>query len=125
MKPKNGDEDNKVTLKVHQSKIDSLDSGIARIHSSHMDNFEKDEIEMVELRAGKKNKVVKLVSDRFAKKGRVVLRKGDMDDLNIKNGDEVELHPYHTFSEDLKESWKKFQEKFRHYDEKDEQEEGK
>lgn len=118
-------DDNSVTLKVHQSKVDSFDSGIARIHSSHMDSFEGDELEMVELRAGKKHKVVKLVSDRFAKKGRVVLREGDMKDLGIKNGDEVELRPYHTFSEDLKESWKKFQDRFRHHDEKDEEEEGK
>jgi hypothetical protein len=120
---KNEDEDHSVTLKVHKSKVGSFDSGVARIHSSHMDSFEQDELEMVELRAGKKHKVVKLVSDRFAKKGRVVLREGDMKDLEIKNGDEVELHPYHTFSEDLKESWKKFQDKFRRHKDEDEEEE--
>ncbi|MFO8051605.1 MAG: hypothetical protein R6V01_07905 [Thermoplasmatota archaeon] len=125
MKAKNEDEDNSVTLKVHQSKINSFDSGIARIHSSHMDGLEGDELEMVELRAGKNNKVVKLVSDRFAKKGLVVLRDGDMEDLGIKDGDEVELHPYHTLSEDLKESWKKFQDRFKPHDEKDEEEEVK
>jgi len=125
VKEMNEDEDNSVILKVHLSKVDSFDSGIARIHSSHMNDFEEEELEMVELRAGKKNKVVKLVSDRFARKGHVVLREGDMEDLEIKDGDEVELHPYHTFSKDLKESWKKFRERLRHHDENDIEEEGK
>ena len=119
------DESNSVILKVHLSKVDSFDSGIARINSSHMDDFEKDEIEMVELKAGNKQKVVKLVSDRFAKIGHVVLREGDMEDLEIKDGDDVEIRPYHSFSEDLKESWKKFKDRFRDHDENDKEEEGK
>lgn len=125
MKEIHEDEDNSVNLKVHLSKVDSFDSGIARIHSSHMDDFDQDEIEMVELRAGKKQKVVKLVSDKYAKIGRIVLREGDMEDLEIKDGDEVELRPYQTFSEDLKESWKKFKDKFRKDDDTEEKEEGK
>ena len=112
-----------MTLKVQKSAITSIDSGVARINSGHLDVFEKDEIEMIELRAGKKHKVVKLVSDRLADKDHVVLREGDMEDLEIEDGDEVELHPYHTFSEDLKESWQKFKEKFRRHKEEDEEEE--
>ena len=46
----NEDEKNTVTLKVDKSSVDSFDSGIARIHSSHMDAFEQGEIEMIELR---------------------------------------------------------------------------
>jgi hypothetical protein len=117
--------DHSVILKVHQSRVGSFDSGIARINSSHMDSIGQDELEMVELRAGKKHKVVKLVSDSHAKKGRVILREGDMKDLGIKNGDDVELHPYHTFSEDMKGRWKKFQDKFRRHDEENVEEEGK
>jgi hypothetical protein len=110
-----------VTLKVHQSAVGSVDSGIARIHTSHLDCFEQDEIEMIELRAGKKHKVVKLVSDRLAKKGYVVLREGDMEDLEVKEDDEIELHLYHTLSEDLKEGWQKFKEKFRRHKEDEEE----
>jgi len=116
-------EEHSVTLKVHKSAVSSVDSGVARIHSSHLDCFEQDEIEMIELRAGKKHKVVKLVSDRLAKKGHVILREGDMEDLEIEDGDEVELHPYHKFSDDLKEGWQKFREKFRRHKEEDEEEE--
>jgi hypothetical protein len=124
LKPKHENEDHSVTLKVHKSGISSIDSGVARIHSSYMDVFDQDELEMIEIRAGKKHKVVKLVSDRLAKKNYVILREGDMEDLEIEDGDEVELHPYQTFSEDLKEGWQKFKEKFRrHKDEDDEEEE--
>ena len=123
MNKSNDKEEHSVTLKVQKSAISSIDSGVARIHRSHLDVFDQDEIEMIELRAGKKHKVVKLVSDKLAKKGHVVLREGDMEDLEIGDGDEVELHPYHTFSEDLKEGWQKFKEKFRRHKEEDEEEE--
>jgi hypothetical protein len=116
----NQDEEHFATLKVQKSAVGSVDSGVARIHKSHLDCFEQDEIEMVELRAGKKHKVVKLVSDRLATKNRVILREGDMEDLEVDEGDEVELHPYHKLSEDLKESWKKFRNKFRHKEEEEE-----
>jgi predicted DNA-binding antitoxin AbrB/MazE fold protein len=114
-----------VTLKVQKSEVKSFDSGIARINSSHMEAFDEDHLKMVELRAGKKHKVVKLVSDRFAKKGHVVLREGDMEDLKINDGDEVQLYPYHKISEDLKNTWKKFQDRFRQHKEEDEKEEVK
>ena len=118
------DEEHFVTLKVHRSAVSSIDSGVARVNTSHLDCFENDEIEMVELRAGKKHKVVKLVSDKLARKGYVVLRKGDMEDLEVDEEDEVEIHLYHTLKEDLKESWQKFKERIRrHKDE--EEEEGK
>ena len=123
MSRSNDEEEHSVTLKVKKSAVSSIDSGVARIHKSHMDVFEDDEIEMVELRAGKKHKVVKLVADRLAKKGHVILREGDMEDLEVEDGDEVELHPYHKLSDDLKERWRKFKEKFRRDKEEDEEEE--
>ena len=41
----------------------------------------------------------------------------------IEDGDEVELHRYHKLSEDLKERWQKFKEKFRRHKDEDEEEE--
>ncbi|MBN1390188.1 MAG: hypothetical protein JXA22_06060 [Candidatus Thermoplasmatota archaeon] len=111
-----------VVLKVHKSAISSIGSGVARINQSYLDCFEDHKIEMVELRAGKKHKVVKLVSDRFAKKGHVVLREGDMEDLEVKEGDEIELHPYKKLSQDMKENWQKFKDRFHRKPEEDEEE---
>ena len=109
-------------LKVQKSAVSSIDSGVARIHSSHLDCFEEDEIEMVKVRAGDEHKVVKLVSDKLAKKGHVILREGDMEDLEVEDGDEVELHPYQKLSEELKEGWQKFREKFRRHKDDEEEE---
>lgn len=113
MKPKKNEEENYVTLKVARSAITSMESGIARIHDSHMKGFNENEMEQVELRAGKKKKVVKLVSDRMAKKNTVILRNGDMDDLKVNEGSDIELHPHHTMREDMKASWKSFTERLR------------
>jgi hypothetical protein len=116
-------EEHFVTLKVATSAIKSMDSGMARIHESYMKDFENNEIELVELRAGKKKKVVKLVSDRLARKKIVILREGDMKDLNVNDGDEVEIHPYHTMGEGMKASWNRFLERFHAKKEKGEEEE--
>jgi hypothetical protein len=111
LKEEQNGEEHFVTLKVAVSAVRSMDSGVARINKSHLKDFEEGEIDLVELRAGKKKKVVKLVADRLASKDVVVLREGDMEDLKVKEGDEVEIHPYHTLKEDMKASWKKFKER--------------
>jgi hypothetical protein len=110
-----------VTLKVQKSAIGSIDSGIARINSTYLKSFEKEEIGMVELRAGKKKKVVRLSSDRLVPRGKVVLREGDIEDLEVDEGDEIEIHPYHKLTDDLKEKWEKFKNRLKK--KKDEEEE--
>ncbi|MFW3146450.1 MAG: hypothetical protein ACMUIE_06530 [Thermoplasmatota archaeon] len=127
MKEEQKEEEHIVTLKVAESAIRSMDSGIARIHESYLKDIEEGEIDLVELRAGKKKKVVKLVADRLAKKNVVVLREGDMEDLKVKEGDEVEIHPYHSLKDDMKASWKRFKERLggKHAEEEEEKEEKK
>jgi len=120
---KETDEEVAVTLPVHKSAISSVDKGIARLHSSHMDMFEEDEDRMVLLKNGKKKIVVKLVSDRFARKDMIILRSGDMDDLDVKEGDLVKIEPYHKMTDEIKESWKMFVKKFKR-EEEDEEEGG-
>lgn len=117
----NETEEQFVTLKVAASAISSIDSGVARIHESYLNDFEEGEMDLVELRANEKKKVVKLVADKLAKKNVVVLREGDMEFLEVKEDDDVEIHPYHTLGEDLKASWKKFRDRLtgKHEEEED------
>lgn len=114
------DETRYLTLKVIKSAIDSVDSGVARIHTSHLGIFENNDIHLVEIKSEKKQKVVRLVSDRFAKKDHVVLREGDMEDLEVEEGDEVGIHPYKNLSEDVKENWRKLKDRFRSKKEEEE-----
>jgi hypothetical protein len=113
LQPETNEDDHFVTLKVGKSAITSMDSGIARIHDSYMKDFIDSEMKLVELHAGKKKKVVKLVSDRLVEKNTVILRNGDMDDLNVHEGSEIELHPHHTMGEDMRASWRKFTERWK------------
>jgi len=117
------DEDVIISLPVKKSRISSVDGGIARLHSSHMEMFEEDESHMVVVRYGKKDKVVHLVSDRFAEKNVIILRPGDMEDLEVDEGDMVDIEPYHKLKDELKETWQKFASRFKRKDE-DEEEEG-
>ena len=115
-------EEHEVTLKVMRSSIGSIDSGVARINSSHLSCFGDEIPKMVTLSFGKKKKVVNLVSDKLVKKGTVVLREGDMKDLKVDEGDEITISPYSTLSEDMKDTWKKFKEKIRRHKDEDEEE---
>jgi hypothetical protein len=110
---KENDEEVVIKLPVHKSAISSVDKGIARLHSSHMDMFEEDEDHMVTVTNEKKKIVVKLVSDRFARKDMIIMRSGDMEDLDVKEGDIVNIEPYHKMTDELKESWSKFVKKFK------------
>lgn len=118
---KDNDEDVVLRLPVRKSRISSVEGGIARIHSSHMDIFEDDEEHRVVLKHEKKDIVVVLVSDRLAPKDTITLRGGDMEDLEIEEGDLVEIEPYHKLTDELKETWDKFISRFKR---KDEEEEG-
>lgn len=115
------DEDVVLRLPVRKSKISSVEGGIARVHSSHMDIFEDDEEHRVVLKHGKKDIVVILVSDRLAPKDSITLRSGDMEDLDIDEGEMIDIEPYHKLTDELKETWNKFIAKFKR---KDEEEEG-
>ncbi|MGA1792445.1 MAG: hypothetical protein ACMUHM_00685 [Thermoplasmatota archaeon] len=117
------DEEVIISLPVKKSSISSVDGGIARLHTSHMDMFEDEESHMVIVRYGKKDKVVRLVSDRFAPKNVIILRQGDMEDLEVDEGDAVDIEPYHKLKDELKETWEKFASRFRKKDE-DEEEKG-
>jgi hypothetical protein len=110
-----------VSLPVKMSAIHSVERGLARIHLSHMDMFEGEEHPMAVLTNGKKSVVVKIVSDRLAPTGYITLRSKDMEALDVKDGEEVQLSPYSTLTEDLKSSWRKFKERHR---KKEEEEEG-
>lgn len=109
-------------LQVYQSSIGSVGSGIARMNSIHLEIFGDDPPQLVLVRSEEKEKTVKLVSDRLAEKGKIILRKDDMVDLNLKDGDEVEILPYTKLSDDLKNKWDHFKERFRKDDEEEEEE---
>ncbi len=117
---KDNDEDVVLRLPVRKSRISSVEGGIARIHSSHMDIFEDDEEHRVVLKHEKKDIVVVLVSDRLAPKDTITLRGGDMEDLKIEEGDLVEIEPYHKLTDELKETWDKFISRFKRNDEEEE-----
>ena len=115
----NDEEGMKVSLPVRKSSISSVESGIARIHRSHMDMFEGNEHPMGVISYGKKRIVVKIVADRLAPEGYITLRSKDIEDLDVDEGEEVFLEPYSKLSDDLKASWKKFTSRFKKEEETD------
>ena len=115
-------EEHQVTLKVAKSSIGSVDSGVARMNSSHLSCFGDEPPEMVTVSFGKKKKVLHLVADRLAKKDRLIMREGDMEDLKVDEDDEVIIEPYTTLSEDMSASWKKFKNRFKKNDDDEEDE---
>ena len=112
-----------IELKVKKSALSSIGSGIGRINSSYLEGINKDEFKMVSLERGKKKIAVKLVSDKLADEGCIILREGDMDSLKANEGDLVEITPFKTLGEDFKMTWEKFINKFKK-DEKEEEEGG-
>ncbi len=108
-----------IELSVKVSSIHSVETGIARIHSSYLEDM-GDDIKMVVITFGEKDIVARLVSDRLAPKGVVILRSGDMESLKVKEGEMVTLTPYKKLTEGLKARWMKFKTRFK----KDENEEG-
>mgnify|MGYP005872175049 CR=1 FL=1 len=72
------DEEHILKLKVKTSAVSSGESGVARMHSSHLDCFDDEvEHEMVVLKSEENTKVVKLVSDKLAPINTITLREGD------------------------------------------------
>ena len=111
----NGDEETGnegITLLVKTSGIGAVDSGIARIHESYLEELGDEAPRQVIVRSDDKETVINLVADRMVKKGTIILRSGDMETLKVEDGHTVELLPYKSFREELKENWQRFKEKF-------------
>ncbi|MCK5774073.1 MAG: hypothetical protein KAH57_09835 [Thermoplasmata archaeon] len=108
-----------IELNVKVSSIHSVETGIARINSSYLEDM-GDDIKMVVITFGEKDIVAKLVADRLAPEGVVILRSGDVDSLKVKAGEAVTLTPYKKLTEGLKARWMKFKARFK----KDKDEEG-
>ncbi|MEA3559226.1 MAG: hypothetical protein U9R75_08245 [Candidatus Thermoplasmatota archaeon] len=119
---KNEEEGLAITLKVKQSKISSVGSGVARMHSSHLDCFEETDHDMVVIKKEGRSIVVKLVSDRLAQQNVLIMREGDMEDLKVKEGDEVTIEPYHKITKEIKERWDKFISRFKKNEEEENEE---
>ncbi len=118
-------EEIKLTLKASLSSIGSVGSGIARMNSRHLEAFGEEAPELIVIRSEEHKKVVKLVSDKLAPKGRIVLRKDDMEELEIEKDDEIDVLPYEKLTDQVKEAWEDFKDRFRKEDEEEEEEEDK
>ncbi len=101
-----------IELSVRVSSIHSVETGIARINSSYLEDM-GDDIKMVVITFGEKDIVAKLVADRLAPEGMVTLRSGDVESLKVKEGDTVTLTPYKKLTEGLKARWMKFKARFK------------
>ncbi len=110
------DEEMKVSLPVRMSAISSVESGLARIHISHMDMFGDQDHPMAVISKDKTRVVVKIVADRLAPEGFITLRNKDMESLGVKEGDIVDLGPYSKLTDELKVSWNKFKDRFKKKD---------
>ena len=111
-----------IELSVRKSALSPVGTGIGRINSSYLEDMDDEAIKMISVSCGKRKIAVKLVTDRLAEKGFIILREGDMKALGAKEGDLVVVSPYKALTEDMKESWKKFLLRFKR--EGDEDEEG-
>jgi hypothetical protein len=123
MNEKEPEEADALKLKASMSSIESISSGIARINSTYLDIFEDEPPNLVIVRYNDKQKTIKLVADRLAEMGKIILRKDDMDDIKVKDGEEVDILPYTNLTDDLKKKWKHFKERFSKPDEEVEEEE--
>ncbi len=107
-------------MKVKKSAISSVGSGVARMHSSHLDVFDEEkEHEMISISSAERSIVAKLVSDRLAPRDVIILREGDMDELKIEEGDEVTIEPYQKMTDEIKGKWNKFVSRFKKEEEED------
>jgi formylmethanofuran dehydrogenase subunit D len=107
------DEEYAIEMKVVPSRISSVDSGIARINEMHLKELGNEEHHLIRIRSEKTTITSKLFGDKLVPEGQIVLREGDMEDLGVNNGDEVELLPYTTIKEDISTSWQNFKQKIR------------
>lgn len=105
-----------IVLKVRKSMISSVEKGIARVNSSFAEILGEEKHRTVTLAHGKKNIAVRLVADRFVPEGYIVLREGDMVNLDVAADSEIEIKPYHTLGEDIRANWIKLKEKVRKKD---------
>jgi hypothetical protein len=121
MKEDEANEEEGITFKVKKSKIGSVDSGIARIHSSYLEDIELSDEHLVSIKSEEGGITAKLVSDRLAEKGFIVLRSADIDDLKVDEGSEVTLEPYVTVKDEMKDLWEKFKARFKSDDDEEEE----
>jgi hypothetical protein len=110
-----------ISLKVAMSKIGAVDHGIARINSKYLKDADLGDKNLVTLRSEDSSVTVRLVSDEIANEGVVSLREGDMEKLDVKEGDNIQMEPYTTVLEDTKEMWGRIKERFKK-EEKEEEE---
>lgn len=111
-----------IKIKAKKSQISSVDSGIARIHESYVMDIEDEELKTVMLRNEDNKVAVKLVSDSRAPKNHIILREGDMEDLEVEDGDEIMITPYTNLGDDIKGQWNKLKEKIKKSKEEEEEE---
>lgn len=102
------DEENGVSMNVFPSSISSVDSGIARINEEHIKELGNEEHHLVRIRSEKTTITSKLFGDKLVPEGQVVLREGDMKELDVEQGDMVILLPYTTIKEEISSSWDNF-----------------
>ncbi|MGA1792989.1 MAG: hypothetical protein ACMUHM_03470 [Thermoplasmatota archaeon] len=95
-----------IELVVKKSPISG--SGIARVHLSILELPEFTEGKVALIEFGKQKKVLRLVGDNLMTKGRISLRKKDMEALRVKEGDKVTLSKVVNIGDRLKEKLKIF-----------------
>ncbi|MGA1820630.1 MAG: hypothetical protein ACMUHU_06445 [Thermoplasmatota archaeon] len=95
-----------IELVVRKSPISG--SGIARVHISIIDLPEFTEGKVALFEKGAHKKVLRLVGDNLMTKGRVSLRKKDMESLRVREGDKVMLSPVVNIGDRIKDRLKIF-----------------
>ena len=106
MREENKGEKVGIELMVRKSPISG--SGIARVHITILDLPEFTEGKVALFQNGNHRKVLRLVGDRMMTKGRVSLRKKDMDSLKVREGGKVTLLPVVNIGDRIKDRFKLF-----------------
>ncbi len=93
-----------VELYVKMSPISG--SGIARVHVSVVEKNEFMEGKVVSVESGKNRRVLRLVADSMMDRGRISLRRKDMDKLGVKEGSKVTIRPMKGMGDRLSKKFK-------------------
>ena len=88
---KEPEKENVVKLRVKMSPISG--SGIARVNRKVLKMGDFVEGKPLSVENGDRTRVMRLVADEIMDKGKISLRKKDMEKLKVKEGDEVSLVP--------------------------------
>lgn len=87
------------SLRVKMSPISG--SGIARINRLHLRNTELEEGKPVMIMNGDRKRIMRLVADEMMERGKISIRRKDMDKLRVSEGDEVMIQPLKNVGERL------------------------